>query len=844
MHAMNRLSKSFAAGALHLLIGQLLSLGFIQTVAAQAPRSEPVHVPAAQPQYKVSHRISKPSALLDGITPEAKWIWDAGETNPLNYYLYARKSFSLDAKPTEAHAFVSASAFAEIYMNGIYIDRVPTNPDPVHQTYERIDLMPYLREGPNTIAALVYNAGCGLHHRMDARGGFFFQGRVTDSEKNTVRINSDKRWNVTRAVAWDTATEYRQQDRTIGFRERYDARLSLDGWETAEFDDSDWKAATEIGVPPTETWKNIVVIDGARALIEKRKPVASWRANGYRVYDFGKTITAYPQFRLTAENAGTEIILGTSERLGENRFPVMKDNVNYTDTYITKAGAQSWFPLTWRGYRYFAIEEKDGVTIDEVSAVFRSFPVSNAGSFACSDPALTKIWEVGPWSLQICAHDTWIDTPWREQTQYISGDTRYNIRYSAYAFAPSIRQLHDYNILSGAFSQRHSGEGAIRARYPTGFKTGPRSSTYIPDYQLEWILMLKEYHMYYDNRELLAQVYPNMQGVLSYFKSHLSEDRGLVGKVRGWVVLDHPDTYPQDVDGENTAINCLYHGALNTAAWIAREIMGEPDQAAQWEQEAATLKGNILKYLWSDEDKAFRDGLDSQRITQQTQVYALLYGLVPEKHIDRVVQFAVSKGRSSEQSFSYWLLHALFRHGQGQFALDYIRKYWGEQMAREDFNGCWHELWEVHRGMSRSHAWTSGPTALLPEFVLGIEPLEPGWKRFKIQPCLHDLEWAKATVPTVAGLIHARVEKTHGADSELAVKMQVEIPTGTSALVYVPMEGGNDGVISANGQIIHAEGKFAGEGGKIGYHAAVEEGFQVFEFPAGHHEIRSETKAD
>lgn len=76
-------------------------------------------------------------------------------------------------------------------------------------------------------------------------------------------------------------------------------------------------------------------------------------------------------------------------------------------------------------------------------------------------------------------------------------ESRYNMRYSAYAFAPNIKLLFDYNILCGAFSQRHSQAGAIRSRYPTGAFLGPKSSTYIPDYQLEWVLMLKEHAMYY-----------------------------------------------------------------------------------------------------------------------------------------------------------------------------------------------------------------------------------------------------------------------------------------------------------------------------------------------------------
>ena len=76
--------------------------------------------------------------------------------------------------------------------------------------------------------------------------------------------------------------------------------------------------------------------------------------------------------------------------------------------------------------------------------------------------------------------------------------------------------------------------------------------------------MLHEYHMYYKNDQLVKQVYPNIMKLLQYFEGYESAERGLVGKVPGWVVLDHPDTYKQDVDGENTAVNCLYYGALNS----------------------------------------------------------------------------------------------------------------------------------------------------------------------------------------------------------------------------------------------------------------------------------------
>src|SRR5680860_563021 len=59
--------------------------------------------------------ICSPSHLLDGVKPEANWIWNSGQINPKNYYLYVRKSFSLRNSVHEARAYISASSFAELY---------------------------------------------------------------------------------------------------------------------------------------------------------------------------------------------------------------------------------------------------------------------------------------------------------------------------------------------------------------------------------------------------------------------------------------------------------------------------------------------------------------------------------------------------------------------------------------------------------------------------------------------------------------------------------------------------------------------------------------------------------
>lgn len=761
------------------------------------------------------YHVGAPSDTFDGTASRASWIWDAGDPNPRNGYLYVRKSFSLDHPVVKASAYVSAYAFAELYINGRHVDRVPVNPDPEFQTYDHFDLTAFLHEGQNTIAALVHNPGEGLHHRLVARGGFFFQGVVTDATGTVVHIDSDSTWRVSGAQAWDAEAPQRQIHHCIGIRERFDARLACEDWAAATFDDSAWSEATEIGVPPVAPWNHIVVVERPRLQRKILEPTATWDTPDYRVFDFGKEIAAHPRFTITARRAGIEIILGTGERLNADRLPTMKDNVDFTDTYITRESRQSWQPVTWRAFRYLALQKHPDVTIDNVTAEFRSLPVTKAGLFRCSDEQLNRYWEIGRWTLQLCAQDTWMDTPWREQTQYIAGDTRYDMRYAFYGFDPDIKWLSDYNILSGAFSQRWHDQGAIRSRYPTGYHLGPETSTYIPDYQLEWVLMLQEHHLYYADDELIERVYPNLRRLLKYFEGYVSTEHGLLGRVPGWVVLDHPDTYRMDVDGENTAMNCLYYGALNAAAGLARDVTNDAPSAERWEKQAQSIKQAIQERLWSEKDHAFRDGFESERVTQQTQVYALRYGLVPEAHKDDVVRLVTSKGRSCEQSFSYWLLYTMFEAGQDQWALDYIRRHWGEQTKKDDFNGAWHENWAP--GGSTSHAWCSGPTALLPEFIVGLQPLEPGWKTFRIQPHLVDLEWAEGKVSTPRGQVTASIRKITRANQNVGLVIETHVPEDTKAQLHIPVRDIATGSIFADGRTVWKDHAFVQSDGRIGY---------------------------
>lgn len=767
--------------------------------------------------------ISKASSLLDGKKPVANWIWDSGEDNPKNYYLIFRKTVDLKQVPSMVKAFISAYAYADVYINGKLVDRCPMNCDPEYQVYEQYDLSGYFHQGENTIAALAYNFGVGTHHRINARGGLFFQGKITFPDNKTLQINSDKTWKVSKAEAWDNQTEIRApRANLIGFVEKYDARKMAEGWKENRFDDSKWQAARMLGIPPFAPWTNIVEVKRPPLFREKIYPVRHWFVGNKIVYDFGKEVTGNPVIELFVKTDGARFEMGTSERLLTDSTVLYKKRVNYTDYYTGKKGLQSWSPLTWRGFRYLSVTASDTIIFKSVSVVNRHYSYTSEGSFECSDPLLNQIFETGVFTLKLCAQDTYIDTPWREQTQYIAGDSRFLQKYAYYPFGLSSEFLMHYNILSGAWSQRWSSEGAIRSRYPTDCLLGPNTSVYLIDYELEYLIMLGEYFQYFGNADLLKQVYPNVKKLMTYFERFIGSEHGLLTKVPGWIVLDHPDTFPMDQKDEITGLNCLYYGALKQSAFLAQTVNKDPQQASVWNKQAEILKANIQKWLWSPEKKLYLDSFGCEKCSQQTQVYGLLYGLVDPADKASVVEKVVAMNRSSEQSFSYYLLYSMFDE-KPQWSLDYIRKYWGEQMKLPLFNGGWHEAWEIEKWpneiASASHAWCSGPTALLPQKVLGVEPVSSGWKTFSVKPNPCDLKWAKGIVPSPFGAICVDWK----VDEKGTFDLYVLVPENTSAEIAVPVSDPQK--VSVNGKPID---KFRSDNGKV-----------IFQAVPGEYEIKS-----
>ncbi|KAK6814981.1 hypothetical protein RU639_008555 [Aspergillus parasiticus] len=135
-------------------------------------------------------------------------------------------------------------------------------------------------------------------------------------------------------------------------------------------------------------------------------------------------------------------------------------------------------------------------------------------------------------------------------------------------------------------------------------------------------------------------------------------------------------------------------------------------------------------------------------------------------------------------------LKAAFHANDSVNANYLLHSVWGPMSdpSHTNYTGC---MWEViaadgtpglGSGTSLCHGWSSGPTADLSRYVLGVQPVTPGFKEWKVVPQSLDLNWAKGAYPVPGGRIHV----DWSFDSSNLLHMTVTAPNGTKGTVYLP----------------------------------------------------------
>jgi alpha-L-rhamnosidase len=746
--------------------------------------------------------------------PHRTWhaAWVTHPTAPLRepLVLHFRRTIDLSTVPESYPVRVSADNRFILYVNGRRVGDGPARGDLTHWRYERFDLAHFLQAGQNLITATVWNFGLFAPiAQMSDRTAFLLESEATGDSS----ISTPNGWLV------EEEPGHTPLDRTSvnlltyfasGPGEQIDAARYDWNWNSPSATGSAWipvatpmrdsifpvntaHSADTTGdnpwglvpdtLPPMEYSPTPVgeivrvrMPGGSNLLpIPTLEHPSTLRAGAHFdiLLDRKTLTTAYPQL-VVSGGKGTKIRITYSEALyDKNEKKGDRDEVDdriargLSDSFLPDGGAHRVFePLWWRTWRYLDLDIQtadEPIQLESLKAWFTGYPFEERASFKSGDPDLDKIWEISWRTARLDAHETYMDTPYYEQLQYI-GDTRIQalISYSVGGDDRLARQA------LTAFDESRFPEGLTRSRYPSSL---PQT---IPTFSLLYIGMLRDYWLYRSDRAFVRSLLPGTRSVLGWFANHQQAD-GLLDKLPWWSFIDwvsSGETPTYDAHNESCMTTLEYLGALEDATDLEHSL-GDPLLAARYQARAKQVRSGIYGKCWAADRGLIADNPDRKLFSQQANILAVLYDVIPKDSQQAVLRkmLSVEPGTTPEgvlsasYYFRFYLARALDHAGMAD---DYLQSLDPWRKLLPLHFSTWPEIPGDTR--SDSHAWSAHPIYDLLTLVTGVEPASPGFATVRIAPHLGNLNSITASYPHPAGPIEIKYDRqTNGLDATITL---------------------------------------------------------------------------
>ncbi len=789
----------------------------------------------------------------------ASWIWCNDTPTEFNQYGLFRRRLELPAAPGMVRVHACADMRYWLYVNGVRVGFGPGRYNDRFPLYDTHDITRLVRPGGNLIAFKVHSIGpvpaitSFIAHRAALIAAVEWEGG---------RAVTDAAWRCIRETAYASDTPRFSAHQS--FIECFDARRAQTGWERPDFDDATWREAIPLPPAALAPWeelrprpiplltliprvparvlesglsrpapeadpRNMVTLPNmmeyarrAPADLVRQDPVTlfplgfSAPANGrdaaYAVIDFAENSAGYLTFRLEGE-PGTVVDFGYSETFRKGRVECNAQTVRYADRVILGTGVLEHQLMMPKVLRYLLVEVRGGsASLLSVRQDVSTYPVEWRGSLVCEeDPTLSRVWQLGAHTVQLCMEDIYTDTPRRERSGWL-GDMVPEAMAAYYAFGETRLARHALDL----FMSSQLPEGYVSGRYPG------RDLVNMPTYNSAFPPALADYVRHSGDTDFARQVWPGVNRLTEWFERQRMPDDLVVvmpskqtdrTKVRhrGYILIDWA---PQMRDGAVSVMNMCYYQHLRECAWLA-ELLGERADAARYATLAERTRRATQRLLFDETRGIYVNCRDERGLSRQAgmqdNLLALLWDIATPEQTRRILAAALPDDEPfplyinpdpknwiemgsgivtwphdslvpiASPFFFYFALGALFEIGRARAAVNNIRKHYGGLLAEGATT-----IWEEWSGVSsHSHGWGASPTIFAGKYLLGVEPATPGFGSFTVLPSCGGLTRISGRVPTPHGTIEAGWERS--ADG---MTLRLTPPPGTRAKAGLPEEAG------------------------------------------------------
>src|ERR1035441_4696892 len=314
----------------------------------------------------------------------------------------------------------------------------------------------------------------------------------------------------------------------------------------------------------------------------------------------------------------------------------------------------------------------------------------------------------------------------------------------------------------------------------------------ILDHGVGFIFDCWSHYLYTGDLAALREPYPRLLRFARYLQGLVGTDGLLPVENFGIpsVWIDHVAYQRQR--HKQCAFNLYAGAAMEHALAPLCRAFGDASQAEAVEQFGQGLVAATVSRYWSSELGLFINNRPwlaeekSPRTCDRSLATAILFEQCPGGQNAAAVRSLAEC--PSEMGFSYpanagWRLWALARSGRADVIVADLRRRWAT-MASVKENNTLQEDWQAppDSGAQWSHC------AVVPLYVafhglLGLKPLEPGFKRYELRPQLGDLDDLDLTAFTVQGPVSMR---SRGKLGERDVVLQ--LPPGGQGELVLPQD--------------------------------------------------------
>lgn len=717
---------------------------------------------------------------------QGAWIGDGKDINyePAPYF---RKQFTTNKTIKSARAYIAVAGLYELYINGEKIGNHRL--DPMYTRFDRrnlyvtYDVTEQLQNGKNAIGVLLGNGW--YNHQSKAvwdfdrapwrnRPTFCMDLRITYSDGSVETIPTDLSWKTSSgALVFNS----------IYTGEHYDARLEQKGWNTPDFDDSQWHGVGYRGAPSQNvTAQQIRPIHNVLTL--PAKSVNKINDHTY-VFDFGQNMSGVTKINVSGE-VGTEVRIKHGERLFDNgRIDMSNIDVYYrgdkekdpfqTDILILSGNEDEYMAkFNYKGFRYVEVTSDKPIELNQnsLTAYFMHSDVPPVGNINTSSELINKLcWATNNAYLSnLMGYPT--DCPQREKNGW-TGDGHLAIETALYNFDG----ITVYEKWLADHRDEQQPNGVLPDIIPTG------GWGYGTDNGLDWTSTIAiipwNLYMFYGDSKPLADCYENIKRYVNYV-DRISPNHLTIWGRGDWV--------PVKSRSNKELTSSIYFYADAKILANAAKLFNKQDDYKHYTALAEKIKNAVNEKYLNRETGIYADG-------SQTELSVpLFWKIVPEDMIAKVAQNLAKKVEEAGFHLDVGvlgakaILNALSENGYPLTAY---------KVAAQDTYPSWGwwivngattllENWDLkaERDISDNHMMFGEIGGWFYKGLGGIfpDPEQPGFKHILLRPnFVKELKHFEAKHNSPYGEIISKWEWKKN-----TILCEIVIPANSSATLYLP----------------------------------------------------------